>query len=143
MISSNKLGWYWPTKMKSYFKSLHIKNKTDQVDAKLIAAYGLEREPVLWEPMAAEYKLLRDYCRELLALKKDMQRAKRPLHVMQTSYRKYLPVMALKKSQIAFYESSLAMIAKAVGGPGHQPKRKDSRAGPSWSPFQASVLRQP
>jgi len=101
-------------KMKSYFKSLHIKTKTDQVDAKLIAAYGLEREPVLWEPMASEYKLLRDYCRELLALKKDRQRAKSQLHAMKAAHSKHRQIIELKQSQIAFYESSLEVIEQQL-----------------------------
>jgi transposase len=100
--------------MKSYFKSRSIKTKTDQVDAKIIAAYGLEREPVLWEPMAGEYKLLRDYCRELLALKKDRQRAKSQLHAMNASYNKHPQVMALKQSQIAFCESAMKTIEKEL-----------------------------
>jgi transposase len=101
-------------KMKSYFKSLNLKTKTDKVDAKAIAAYGLERRAVLWEPMAADYKVLRDYCRELLALKKDRQRAKSQLHAMNASYRKHPQVVALKQSQIDFCESAMETIEKEL-----------------------------
>ena len=101
-------------KMKSYFKSQGIKTKTDKVDARIIAAYGLERNPVLWEPMAAEHKVLRDYCRELLALKKDRQRAKSQLHAMRASYRKHPQVVALKQSQIEFCESAMETIEQEL-----------------------------
>lgn len=100
--------------MKSYFKSLSVKTKTDKVDAKLIAAYGLERSPVLWEPMAANYKVLRDYGRELLALKKDRQRAKSQLHAMQAAYQKHPQVVALKQAQIDFCESAIKQIEKEL-----------------------------
>jgi len=101
-------------KMKAYFKSRGIKTKTDKVDAQIIAAYGLERRPVLWEPMAANYKVLRDYCRELLALKQDRQRAKSQLHAMEAAYQKHPQVMALKQAQIAFCESAMNTIEKEL-----------------------------
>lgn len=101
-------------KMKGYFKSLSIKTKTDKVDARIIAAYGLERPPVLWEPMTAAYKVLRDYCRELLALKKDRQRAKSQLHAMNASYQKHPQIVALKQSQMDFYEAAMETIEKEL-----------------------------
>lgn len=35
-------------KMKSYFKSLNIKTKTDKVDSRVIALYGIERAVEEW-----------------------------------------------------------------------------------------------
>jgi len=97
-------------KMKSYFKSLNIKTKTDKVDAKVIAMYGIERPAEKWEPMAESYRELRDLCRELQALKKDMQRAKNQLHAMDNSHYKNQRVLEIKASQIEFYEKAIKDI---------------------------------
>ena len=97
-------------KMKSYFKSLNIKTKTDKVDSKVIAMYGIERPVEEWEPMSECYKELRDLCRELLALKKDVQRAKNQLHAMEACHHKYNRILEIKASQIEFYEKAINEI---------------------------------
>lgn len=101
-------------KMKSYFKSLNIKTKTDKVDSKVIAMYGIERPVDHWEPMSECYKELRDLCRELLALKKDVQRAKNQLHAMDSSHHKHQRILEIKASQIEFYEKATKEIQAEI-----------------------------
>ena len=101
-------------KMKNYFKSLNIKTKTDKVDSKVIAMYGIERSVEYWAPMSGCYKELRDLCRELLALKKDINRAKNQLHAMQLSHDKHKRIMEIKSSQIEFYENAIHEIRAEI-----------------------------
>ena len=46
---SIKLSVELPNKIKHYAKCLNLKTKTDSVDARTIAQYGLERRPPLWK----------------------------------------------------------------------------------------------
>ena len=99
-----------PNKIKHFAKSLNVKTKTDKVDAAIIAEIGIERELPKWEPMAAEYKQLRDLCRELLSLKKERNRAMCQLHAMDHSHEKTAAVVRIKKEQVDFYEESIRQI---------------------------------
>jgi transposase len=53
-----------PAFIKAYGKSLGARNKTDSADARLIARYGLEREPVWFSPLPETLKRLRALSRE-------------------------------------------------------------------------------
>lgn len=97
-------------KMKNYFRSFNIKTKTDKVDAKVIAQYGAERAIEPWKPMSDDYKSIRDLGRELLSLKKDMNRAKNQLHAIKYSHKKAEVVKKLKKDQIKLYEKNIKFI---------------------------------
>jgi len=101
-------------RMKNYFRSFNIKTKTDKVDAKVIAKYGIERAIEPWEPMSVEYKSIRDLGRELLSLKKDMNRARNQLHAIKYSHKKAEMVKELKMEQIILYEKSIKLIKKEI-----------------------------
>ena len=101
-------------KMKGYGKSLNIKTKTDKVDSKIIADFGIERQVEEWKPMSPTYKELRDFCRELLSIKKEMNRAKNQLHAMVRSHDKSKEIIKIKKKQIAFYEKTIEAITKKL-----------------------------
>lgn len=101
-------------KMKGYAKSLNIKTKTDKVDAKIIAGFGIERQVEEWKPMSPVYKELRDFCRELLSIKKEMNRAKNQMHAMLRSHNKSKEIINLKKKQIDFYEKTVESIKKKL-----------------------------
>jgi transposase len=101
-------------KVKNYIKSLNIKTKTDKTDSKSIAGFGIERELDKWQPMSPIYKNLRDLCRELLSIKKDLQRSKCQLHAMNKSHEKLESIVALKLEQIMFYEKAIGIIKEEV-----------------------------
>jgi len=103
-----------PNRMKGYFKSLNIKTKTDKVDAKIIAEYGIERRLEIWKPMSANYKAVRELCRELLTLKKDRQRAKNQLHAMKYGHDRLEKLIKLKEKQIKFYEKNIKDLQKHI-----------------------------
>ena len=52
-----------PNKVKHFAKSLNVKTKTDQVDARIIARLGAERKLLLWKPPPEIFKLLKDLTR--------------------------------------------------------------------------------
>jgi transposase len=101
-------------RIKGYAKSLNVKTKTDKVDSKIIAGFGIERDLKEWKPMSPVYKDLRDFCRELLSTKKEMNRAKNQLHALLKAHKKSAEIINLKKKQIAFYAQTIETIKKRL-----------------------------
>lgn len=103
-----------PGRMKGFFKSLNIKTKTDKVDSKTIAEYGIERRIEVWKPMSPEYKALRESCRELQALKSSRSKAMNQLHAMIHAHERLNKLVEMKKSQIEFYEKNIKELKKHI-----------------------------
>jgi transposase len=111
---NQKVSVVLANKIKNYIKSLNVKTKTDKVDAKTIASFGIERELENWEPMSPLYKTLRDLCRELLSIKKEKQRAQSQLHALEKAHEKLQTVIKLKREQIAFFEKAIDLVRKDI-----------------------------
>jgi transposase len=101
-------------KVKHYAKSLNIKSKTDKIDARTIADFGMERAHPAWEPMSAVYRQLRDLSRELLSMKKELARVKCQQHAMRYAHQKEARVLSVKSEQIAFYEKMIREIESGM-----------------------------
>lgn len=101
-------------KIKNYIKSLNVKTKTDKTDSKVIAGFGIERYLEDWQPMSPVYKILKDLCRELLSVKKDMQRAKSQLHAFERAHEKLTTIIDLKREQINFSEKTIKLLKKEI-----------------------------
>lgn len=112
--TGNKVCVVLANKIKHFSKSLNVKTKTDKVDASIIAEMGIQRELMAWKPMSANYKQLRDLCREMLSLKKEKSRAMCQLHAMNYSHEKTESVLKIKKTQIEFYETSICQIEAEI-----------------------------
>ena len=112
--SGKKVTVVLANKIKNYIKSLNVKTKTDKVDSKVIASFGMERELDDWQPMSPVYKELRDLSRELMSIKKEKQRAMSQLHALEKAHRKFLTVIELKKEQIQFYENAISLLKKEI-----------------------------
>lgn len=97
-----------PSKVKYYAKSLNIKGKTDKIDAAVIAALGISRELRKWEPMAEEFRVMRDIQREIRSLKDSRTAAKNQMHAICSSHGKSDRVSVSKQKQIEFYENAIA-----------------------------------
>lgn len=103
-----------PNKIKHYANSLNVKTKTDKVDAKTIAQFGLERHLSLWEPMSPELRDLRYLCRERLSLKKELTRIKNQLHALIYSHNANVIVMDLKQQHITFIDNAIEKVEKQI-----------------------------
>jgi transposase len=57
-----------PGQTSAFIRSLGFRNKTDDLDAKALAQYGQERQPVLWQRPSPEMKALRDLVRTRIDL---------------------------------------------------------------------------
>lgn len=63
-----------PAHIKSYAQSLGNTHKTDKQDSLIIARFGAERRPALWQPEAPEIRELKALIGRLEALEVDYQR---------------------------------------------------------------------
>ncbi len=104
-------------KLTYFAKSNNLKTKTDKVDSKMIATFGIEknlRTSDLWTPPSKEFKVIRDLSREHTSLKKELTAAKCQLHAMNHAHETYKKVIAIKKQMIDFYEKQLKVIEKEL-----------------------------
>lgn len=58
-----------PYRVKSYGRSLGLRNKTDRVDARMLAQFGQERQPGAWAPLSLSQETLRELTRTRSKLK--------------------------------------------------------------------------
>lgn len=104
-------------KLTYFAKSNNLKTKTDKVDSKMIATFGIEKalETLeIWEPPSKEFKVIRDLAREHTSLKEDLTAAKNQLHAMQHAHHTYEKVIDLKGEMISFYQEQLKAIEKEL-----------------------------
>ncbi|MGC1206123.1 MAG: IS110 family transposase [Flavobacteriaceae bacterium] len=104
-------------KLKYYAKSHNLKTKTDKVDSKMIATFGIEKTLTgteLWAPPSKEFKVIRDLAREHTRLKQAASAAKSQLHAFNHAHKTYKKVIALKKRMVSFYEKQLNEIETEI-----------------------------
>jgi transposase len=62
-----------PRRIKDYARSLGRRNKTDRLDAEVIASFGATRDLPLWAPLSSGQQQLRDLVRYLASLQVQLQ----------------------------------------------------------------------
>ena len=100
-------------KVKYFAKSCNLKTKTDKVDAKMIAEFGIEKTITgtdLWTPPSKDFKMIRDLTREHTSLKQAQTAAKSQMHALNYAHDIYKEVLKLKEQQISFYELQLKAV---------------------------------
>lgn len=104
-------------KMKYFAKSNNLKTKTDKVDSKVIAEFGVEKNlkgTDFWVPPSKDFKMIRNLTREHKSLTKAQSAAKAQLHALNHSYHPYEEVVNMKKVQIAFYKQQIKAVEKEI-----------------------------
>ncbi|MCK5538569.1 MAG: IS110 family transposase [Bacteroidales bacterium] len=99
-------------KVKYFAKSCNLKTKTDKVDSKMIAEFGIEKNLIgtdLWTPPSKDFKMIRDLAREHTSLKQAQSSMKSQLHALSHSHEVNKKVVNMKKQQISFYDEQLAL----------------------------------
>lgn len=67
-------------------KSLPVKSKTDAIDARLLARYGLERRPRCWQPGSHQLRQIKALLRERQQLKKQRTQLKNRRHAARRGW---------------------------------------------------------
>ena len=92
-----------PFIVKSFGRSLALRNKTDRLDARLLARFGQERQPMAWTPLPAAQEQLGTLIRTraylihmLMGLRNRMEEHKCPSPVAEQSQKSLAEVLAIQ-----------------------------------------------
>jgi transposase len=99
-----------PKVSKHYAEAQMQRNKTDKLDARMLAEYCRKEEPLLWEPPTEAEMVLRALTRRLAALQKDrtreINRLKAGKHPQQ--------VQTSMRQMIAFQDKQIAKLQEQI-----------------------------
>jgi transposase len=104
-------------KVKYFAKGCNLKTKTDKVDSKMIAEFGIEKNlkgTDLWTPPGKDFKMIRDLAREHTSLKEAHAALKTQLHALNHSHEINTKVLEMKEQQIVFYQEQIEMAEKEM-----------------------------
>jgi transposase len=105
-----RLSVIQPTKGKQYAKSLDEKNKTDKIDAGMLARMGLERELTLWSRPNETLRILKRMSRERIGLIRDRNALTNQLHALNHSFDAFADSVERLKERIALATKQLGEI---------------------------------
>ena len=105
-----RLSVIQPTKGKQYAKSLDEKNKTDKIDAAMLARMGLERELFLWNRPNEKLRALKRMSRERVGLVRDRNALTNQLHALSHSFEAFQDSVERLKERIALATRQLGEI---------------------------------
>ena len=103
-----------PNRIKHFAHCLNIKTKTDKVDALIIAKYGLERRPSLWEPMTPALAQMRGLSRTIRAIKQDLVRYKNRAAALNSTSRTTPQLARHIKEVIAHLSASIGQMEQEL-----------------------------
>jgi len=104
-------------KVKHFAKGCNINTKTDKVDSKVIAQFGIEKNlsgTDIWTPPSEDFKKIRDLTREHTNLKQAQTAAKQQLHALKIAHESNPEVIEMKRVQISFYEEQIKLVEKEM-----------------------------
>jgi len=105
-----RLSVIQPTKGKQYAKSLDEKNKTDKIDAGMLARMGLERDLMPWSRPNERLRLLKRMSRERIGLIRDRNALTNQLHALNHSFDAVRDSVERLKERIALATKQLVEI---------------------------------
>ena len=105
-----RLSVIQPTKGKQYAKSLDEKNKTDKIDAGMLARMGLERELMPWSRPNEQLRCLKRMSRERIGLIRDRNALTNQLHALNHSFDAFRDSVERLKERIVLATKQLGEI---------------------------------
>lgn len=104
-----------PNTSKAYLKSLNLKSKTDEIDAKALGQMGLERKLAIWKPMSTQMRELKKLVRERIRLNREKTVVSNQLHAESASYHPNSTSFNRYKERIDFITKQIKVIEKELG----------------------------
>ncbi len=96
-----------PNKTSAYFKSLNIKSKTDEIDAKVLGQMGIERNLKAWQPISKQMRTLRQLTRFKTSLQETKTMVSNRLHAKDCSYQPCKQIVKQLKKQIRLFNRQI------------------------------------
>ncbi|QQS72434.1 MAG: transposase [Flavobacteriales bacterium] len=103
-----------PNKFKHFAASLNSKSKTDAIDAKLLARFGVEREHRPWNPAELVIKRMRDFSRYRVQLQEQKTAITNILHSKDYAHGVPADIKKSSKKVIAVLEKEIAILSKEM-----------------------------
>lgn len=103
-----------PTKMKNYVKSLDVKSKTDRLDARAIAQFGLERILEPWYPPTPQLRMLKALVREYDTITDHITAIKNQMHAKEHSHLPPQQTLERLHQQLHLFQEQLDAIEKEI-----------------------------
>ncbi len=103
-----------PARIKAYAASQLRRNKTDRLDAALIADFCASQSPPLWTPPDPAWRELRALVRHLSDLEDDLQRQRNRLHALDHSAHRSARVVTDLTAQIALLEIQIEQVKTSL-----------------------------
>jgi len=103
-----------PNKTKHFAKSLDIKSKTDEIDAKMLAQIALERELQEWRPHSKIMHIIKQLSREYRDIKEKLTALKNQLHAKEFSYKCPKQIVKRMKAQIKLLEAQSIVVENEI-----------------------------
>jgi len=99
---------------KAFAKSLNMKTKTDQVDAKLLGQMGLERDLDRWQPLSGKIRILKQLTRERVALLEEKLALENRLHALNHSFEANQNEIKRIKQRISWTKKQIKQVELQV-----------------------------
>jgi transposase len=103
-----------PARIKAYAASQMTRNKTDKLDASLIADFCRTQHPPIWTPPSPEWRELRALARHLEDLQEDLQRQRNRLHARQQASHPVATVVDNLQTQIHLLTAQMEQVKQAM-----------------------------
>lgn len=110
----HRLSVIQPAKGKQYAKSLDEKNKTDRIDAAMLARMGLERDLTLWNRPDETLRILKRLSRERISLIRDKNALTNQLHALAHAHDTFQDSMERLKDRIELAKKQLVLIEQQM-----------------------------
>jgi transposase len=99
-----------PNKAKHFAKSLDLKSKTDEIDAKMLAQIGLERQLAQWQPTSENLHVIKQLCREYKDLKEKLTVIKNQLHAKEHAFNSAKQVIKRLNAQAKMLQTQILQV---------------------------------
>lgn len=100
-----------PIQTSAFTKSLGLRNKTDDLDARALAQYGAQRKPPAWEPPSQEQMVLRDLTR----IRGDLVVARTAMSLRLKDHKRASPlVVTAMKVVIKSLDNQIQALEKGI-----------------------------
>ena len=103
-----------PARTKAYADSQLQRNKTDRLDARLIADFCRTQQPDLWQPPSPQQRHLQALVRHLHDLEQDRQRQRNRLDALQHSVAPLPTIQAQLQQHLDFLSQQIEQVKAAI-----------------------------
>ena len=103
-----------PNKTNAYFKSLNIKSKTDEIDAKVLGQMGLERNLKAWQPISKQMRTLRQLTRFKVSLQETKTMVSNRLHALEHSFDASKEIIKQLKKQVSLLDKQIEKTEQLI-----------------------------